>query len=261
MENILKGFKIVGTKFSETFGGYDMKLKKFVEIQKIFPNMINKQVLRNDEKIDLFKKIDHKNILKMYNIFDEKRVIVENEYFENYDSLKELLKKKDMHKENVINWFYDIIEGVKVLHSKGLYPTLSPHDILISPNNQLKIRETITKNMIYQSLGIIDKDIIPYTSPELLGSSKESVESSFYSVGMIGYEIFNSYVPFTSTYDVISYGNRPELLPSLCGIDKELGKLIVSLINPSKSERITVVGNYVKPFISPIGSCIFISYL
>lgn len=197
-----------------------------------------------------------------------KNTVVKADYYPYNKKLSDIIvSNKTYGTELALNWFYQIIDGIKYLHSNGFYPTLSSSDILISEDNELRIKETITPKLICQTLNVLDNNRATYTAPELLNNSKnnllkENKLSSFFSIGIIGFELFNHYKPFSNVYEMCLYENRPEMLPQInSNIDENTQKLINNfLCITNRSKRIELIENknveFKKPIIQTIGSSI-----
>lgn len=186
------------------------------------------------------------------------------DYYPYSSKLSDIIKSNKKYSSDLgLHWFYQLIEGVKCLHSNGIYPSLTSNDIIVNEENEVRIKETISNKLICETLNVIDNNRSSYISPELLNNNKnnflkENKLSSYFSLGIIGFEIFNHYKPFNNIYEMCLYENRPEMLPSLNErIDKTTQKLIYSLLNiRNRNNRTEIIESeeLKKPIINIVGS-------
>lgn len=95
------------------------------------------------DEIKLMKKIDHPNIVKLYDVIeDDKSIMLALEYIQG-GSLKEYLKKKSNHKiseAEACAHFGQIVDAVRYLHLKKIYHRdLKLENILLDYKKDIKI--------------------------------------------------------------------------------------------------------------------------
>ena len=86
-------------------------------------------------EIEIMKKLDHPNIIKLYDVLeDESSIMLALEYLSG-GSLRQYLRKKSNRKISEVEakmYFGQIIDAVRYLHSKNIYHRdLKPENILL----------------------------------------------------------------------------------------------------------------------------------
>ena len=198
--NYLYNPKHIGKgSFSKVYKGYHIDNEdKIVAIKKIFISniKIRKYI---EQEINVMKKINHENILKLYDVeYGAEFIYLILEYCEH--DLYNYLKKNNINYEEIRYFMSQLLNGLKYMMDKEIvHRDLKPQNILITKDNILKIcdfgfaREFKEENMSSTFCGS------PlYMAPEIIDRNEYNIKSDIWSVGIILYEMCMKFHPFKS---------------------------------------------------------------
>ncbi|KAL4452911.1 hypothetical protein ABPG74_002476 [Tetrahymena malaccensis] len=147
-------------------------------------------------EISVLKKLNHKNIVKLIDVYvfpDVQKISLVFEYYPQ--DLRNYLKQLQQQNQKEIplsfyqNQFKQILEGVDYCHSQGiLHRDLKPQNILVSATGEIKIADFGLARAFNYPLKELTKDIVTlwYRSTELLlGESQYDIAIDMWSVGCI----------------------------------------------------------------------------
>ena len=182
--------------FSKVYKGLDDKNNNYA-IKKIYKKNDIKYLNLIEKEIEIMKKLNHKNIVKLYDeIYTEKYIYLIMELCDN--DLNTYIHNNDLSENIIKNIMKQLIEVLKyIMDNNIVHRDLKPHNILINKDNTLKLadfgfakefKETLLTNTICGS---------PlYMAPELLNNDKYNIKSDLWSVGVILYEMVMKEHPF-----------------------------------------------------------------
>lgn len=174
----------------------------------------------------LLKKVNHINILNIKESFIEKTkasVIMILELYNNKTIQNSIIPKYKIMKDRYIpesvllDYLYNIIEGLSVLHKNNVFNiNLSPHNIYIDDNNNLKLNPYISLENL-SSINKCNNNYFKILAPELSKNSKNyTPKTDIWYLGLLIYEIsqlkpidkefFDNY---DNIYNYIIRGNYP----------------------------------------------------
>jgi serine/threonine protein kinase len=237
--------------FSKIYKGYNKYTNAIVAIKQIKVEDINKLKIYVKREIDLHSKLNHENIVKVYDIvFDEfnNYIYMVLEYCENGDLYK-YQNKKRMNEIYIQNFFFQLKNGLKYLRDNNIiHRDLKPQNLLITNHNTLKIsdfglakefktEDTPTDlNQTYCGSPL-------YMSPELMQHKKYSSSTDLWSIGIILYELITGENPFkVKNYNqLLKKIKQPVKLPTKYRktISPECYHLLNKLLNKDSKERIS----------------------
>lgn len=177
----------------------------------------SKQYLKNNpsekelfvNEYNIHKSLDHKNILKLYNIGSD----LHNYYliFEFCES--GTLDKKKLLPKQIKKYSYELLEALSYLKSmKVLHLDLKPQNILIH-KGVIKIADFgLSCICDSDSISIHPRGTLNYISPELLKGENINFSTDLWSAGIIIYFMYYHFLPFKFKFDAKS--NMPEELTS-----------------------------------------------
>ena len=143
------------------------------------------------------EKLDHKNIVKLYDKIDtDKHIFLIMELCDN--DLNSYIKNNKLSEDIIKNIMKQLIEVLKyIMDNNIVHRDLKPHNILINNDYTLKLadfgfakefKETLLTDTVCGS---------PlYMAPEILNHHKYNIKSDLWSVGVILYEMVMKEHPF-----------------------------------------------------------------
>ena len=176
---------------------------------------ISKKDISNIEKlaneISILKKVDHPNIIKLYEIFeDEKNIYLIMEKCnggELFDKITHHIHKKEMYKEKEAAYIlYQIISSLDYLHSNGIsHRDLKPENILYynkgnDINNPIKLID-FDLSIFFNGKNEKMKSKVGtsyYVSPEVL-KGEYNEKCDIWSAGVILYILLSGEPPFNGS--------------------------------------------------------------
>ena len=193
--------------YSKVYRGYHKVTEQEIALKKISFNKLHSNVKdKVISEINILQKMDHINIMKMYEYkFDGDYILLVTEYCKDGD-LEQWLKKDNniIEKIDVIK---QITMGIEYMHTNNiLHRDIKPQNILLH-NNIIKICDfgfsTIIKehNMMFNT--ICGTPL--YMSPELLFMKPYTIMSEIWALGILFYIIIYSVHPFGNLINLDDY--------------------------------------------------------
>ena len=211
---------------------------------------------------DLMKKLNHPNVTKILEMFeDDEYILIAMEYINGGNLFSFVKKRRKLSEKTAKFLFRQIILGIKHIHSKRIvHRDIKLENILIDLNNNIKICDfgigRILKN---EKQLLYDKCGTPmYMAPEILLSSKtkgyEGFPVDIWSSGISLYIMLSGTLPFnlknneSSDMSEESNNNNIELQYSIINkepkkiekISDEARDLLKGLLNKNPRKRLTI---------------------
>lgn len=147
--------------------------------------------------------------------------------------------------DTCITMFLDLLEGLKVLHTKIIHRDLKPENILIDNDNKLLITDfglakfvgEKTKTRSFKGGGTY-----PYMSPECWLMQDNQIQMDIYSLGIIFYEILTGEFPFDGKTEqewqsCHIYDQLPNIDDKRSGVSAKVKQIISKMTNKRAKER------------------------
>jgi len=210
---------------------------------------------------DLMKKLNHPNVTKILEMFeDDEYILIAMEYINGGNLFSFVKKRRKLSEKTAKFLFRQIILGIKHIHSKKIvHRDIKLENILIDLNNNIKICDfgigRILKN---EKQLLYDKCGTPmYMAPEILLSSKtkgyEGFPVDIWSSGISLYIMLSGTLPFNLKNNESSdmseeSNNNIELQYSIINkepkkiekISNEARDLLKGLLNKNPRKRLTI---------------------
>jgi len=189
--------------FGEVWIANDIKTGENVAIKKVFNVFMNCDTARHTlRELRLLRHFNHENILSVKNL-----LIPFSETKENYnvvyivtdlmatDLCKIINSKRKITDEHQKTFIYQIMRGLKFLHSSGVtHRDIKPPNILINTNCDLKIGDLgAARSLSHKGLGLSQLELVTsrwYRPPEgLMYESRYTSAVDVWSVGCIFAEL------------------------------------------------------------------------
>ena len=149
----------------------------------------------------ILSKLKHPNIIECYGFYYEKdKIIILIKYEEGGNLFKKIENQNNKYfkEEEIIDWFIEICEGIKYIHSKNIiHRDLKPQNIFLNKDNHIKIgdfgisKQLIDKNKASTTIGSEN-----YLSPEIIKEQSYDYKSDIWNLGIILYELTQLKHPF-----------------------------------------------------------------
>ena len=165
---------------------------------------------------DLMKKLNHPNITKILEMFeDEKSFLIIMEYINGGNLFSFVKKRRKLSEKTAKFLFRQIISGIKYIHEQNIvHRDIKLENLLIDLNNNVKIcdfgigrKVTSKSQLLYDQCGTL-----MYMAPEILLSTKEKGYEGFpvdiWSSGISLYIMLSGTLPFN--YKNKKKGNEDE---------------------------------------------------
>ncbi|QDA31598.1 PEGA domain-containing protein [Thermococcus indicus] len=192
--------------------------KVFKVKRKSDGKVIALKVSRLDEKAKRFflkevkawRLLDHKNIVKLYNAFDEPLPHLEIEFVDGIEINGEVIRDlgkypKPVDEEKALSFIRGIAEGLKHAHGKQVYHRdLKPQNVLITSDLTPKITDWgLAKVGAVSTTATTTKGLtLLYAAPEQLDDETyghTDQRTDIYQLGLIFYELLTGKLPYQGT--------------------------------------------------------------
>ena len=171
-------------------------LKQIEKSILIHPKYINQ--LFNE--ISLLRKLDHKNIIKLYRVYEDlENVYLILELVASGNLLQKVVNQKKFGNEDIQLFIKTLFEVLHYIHSQGIiHRDLKLENILMSSNKSLNDFKLADFGLAcYSDKSLKLKSGSPgYMAPEILRGGSYSTKVDIFSAGVIIYILFTSCSPF-----------------------------------------------------------------
>jgi serine/threonine-protein kinase ULK/ATG1 len=250
--------KIGKGTFSSVYKGIDSEKNIYVAVKKINRKGIDKMRKYIDKEIEIMKKLDHPNIIKLYDVIYDTRDSQENiylilEYCPNGD-LSHFFNKNIKTNENESRHYVkQLSDGLKYLTENNIFHRdLKPQNILVGEGNILKITDFgFAKSVNSSDISETFCGSPLYMAPEILTYQKYNHNADLWSVGVILYELLTGETPYTGNnlYDLVyNMKNNEVRIPNYKNLSSECKHLLFSLLQKDPDKRISWDKFYEHPW-------------
>ena len=174
-------------------------LKQIEKSTLTHPKYINQ--LFNE--ISLLRKLDHKNIIKLFRVYeDSDHVYLILEYVASGNLLQKVVKDKKFRNEDIQLFCKTLFEALHYIHSQGvIHRDLKLENILMTSSKSLNDFKLADFGLAcYSDKSFKLKSGSPgYMAPEILRGDSYSTKVDIFSAGVIIYILFTSSSPFLAT--------------------------------------------------------------
>ena len=145
--NILDDYKLLETIGEGTFGKVKLAIHKQTNQEvaiKIFEKknfFSSKDIIYFQKEIAILKKLNHPNIINIYNIIEnDSHFYIIMEYASKGDLFKYIVNKKRLDEKEAAYFYCQLIYGLEFIHQNNIsHRDLKPENLLIKENNILAI--------------------------------------------------------------------------------------------------------------------------
>jgi 5'-AMP-activated protein kinase catalytic alpha subunit len=175
--------KVKLAKFKPTGEEFAIKILNKKKIKKQMKNVM----LRENE---IITKLNHINIVFVYKIIEtEEDYFIVMEYCKLGELFDYIVKKKRLEEEEAAVFFYQLINGVEYIHSKGIaHRDLKPENLLLTEDKVLKIIDFGLSHEFTEDEFLKTKCGSPsYAAPEIIAKPKMMDLKMIYGVMVLFY--------------------------------------------------------------------------
>ena len=214
--NLLDSYDVIKQLGKGGYGKvYEIRSKKTGEIRAC--KHLSKLNIKNLEKfkreIEILKKMDHPNIIKLYEVFESERslylVMEECKGGEVFDKIIERIQAKQMYSEkDAANIIQQVMSCIQYCHNKNIcHRDLKPENLLyLNPGSEKDNRIKVIDFGLSQNTDKLKTKVgtAYYVSPEIL-TGKYTQLCDIWSAGVILYILLTGDPPFNGSSDQIIY--------------------------------------------------------
>jgi serine/threonine protein kinase len=217
---------------------FKVKRKSYDKIMAIKTPVLDERAKKYlIKEIKAWKNLDHPNIVKMFDAYEEPTPHIEMEYIDGYNlngkQIRDLEKyPKPTNPKEALKLIKQIAEGLKHAHDKNIiHRDIKPSNILLTQNLTPKITDWgLAKIGAKSSTATTTKGLtLLYSAPEQIDEEeygKTDKRTDIYQLGLLFYELLTGKLPYE--------GNSPTQI-SLKIVNPDKKPLPPSKINPSLS--------------------------
>eukprot|EP01128_Nolandella_sp_AFSM9_P011388 TRINITY_DN80_c0_g1_i1.p1 TRINITY_DN80_c0_g1~~TRINITY_DN80_c0_g1_i1.p1 ORF type:complete len:378 (+),score=126.02 TRINITY_DN80_c0_g1_i1:49-1134(+) len=198
--------------------------------EKYAVKIIDKTMIKEDIKllkreIDIMKKVNHTNILKLHEIYeDDEKVYIVMELIDGSELFDRIVEKGYYSENNARIVVKQILKAVKYLHEKGIaHRDLKPENLLcsgIDEDEVVKIADFgLSKIQTDEEFLQTSCGTPGYVAPEVLLCESYDQSVDMWGVGIITYILLAGYPPF---YDENNPGDDTALFEKVINVEYDL---------------------------------------
>lgn len=233
----------------EVYRAIHKGLNRTVAIKMLSPEIMDNKEFRKrfQQEAQIIAQLDHKNIIKVYDIdtYDNKLCII-MECIDG-ESLESILKKTEKFDiTHSIELTIEIAQALDYAHNRGIiHRDIKPDNIMLDKSGNVKLMDFGIARMVDATLNTqtgLSMGTPKYMSPEQAEGKKVKKTTDIYSLGIILYRLVAGKVPFDAdNFVAIAMMHikelpvPPEKLNSK--IDKKLSTIILKCIEKNETDR------------------------
>jgi serine/threonine protein kinase len=193
-------------------------------------------------------RLDHPNIIRVYNVDkDNGNIYIAMEYIDG-ESLNEIMQQKKLTPEEIIELGTTVADALDYAHQKGIvHRDIKPSNILIRSDGRVKITDFGIAHVEDPSASIQTQagEILgtpAYMSPEQVLSKPVDGRSDIFSLGIVLYELVAGKRPFegeslAAIFNAITQIETPPVKNINPDIPEKLSQIIFRCLQKSPEER------------------------
>ena len=148
----------------------------------------------------MLSELDNEHVIKVYQIYeDNNNYLIIMEYCEGGELFNYIVEKQRLSENETAFFYYQIIEGIEYIHSKGIdHRDLKPENLLLDKDKKIKIIDFGLSNYFDGIQKLETPCGSPcYASPEMVGGNKyNGFFIDVWATGIILFAMLCGYLPF-----------------------------------------------------------------
>ena len=185
---------------------------KHMNKSHIIKEIYTLQIIYNE--IEIHSRLNHKNIITLYNKYENDTDIYLIMEFANKGNLYNLLQRKKYFKEKEAHFYFkQVVDAIYYLHSYNIiHRDIKPENLLLSDNNDENNLNNKNNNIILKlcdfgwcTLLSNNNDhrntvcgTVEYMAPEILNNEEYNKGIDIWALGILLYELCHGYSPFNN---------------------------------------------------------------
>ena len=227
---------------------------KVIDKRKLLISYGKLDIIYNE--INIHSKLDHENIIKLYNVHeDNENINIIMEYAPNGNLYELITKEKNGFSEyKAFEYFIQVVNAVYYLHNNNIiHRDIKPENILIGDDNKIKLCDFgWAKELTLENRSTFC-GTIEYMAPEIVENENYDYGVDIWSLGILLYELLYGHSPFkaNNTKNVILNIKSHELTydDNNKNVSKSCKDLIKKLLNNNPQKRYKIRDILEHPFI------------
>jgi len=227
--------------------------------------IIDKTNLESDDQlalqteVEILSQIDHPNIVKLHEIYDEKtRFNMVMELMTGGELFDRIVEKEHYSEKEAADTIRPIVDAMRYCHSMGIaHRDLKPENLLYAttdPNSIIKITDFGLAKVINNDLMTTACGTPGYVAPEILTGKGYDIAVDYWSIGVIIYVMLCGFPPFfedsnEKLFDAIKKGEYEFPSPQWDEISDYAKDLIKKLLVVDPYKRLNADGILKHPWI------------
>jgi serine/threonine protein kinase len=232
----------------------DLFALKVIDKRKLMISYGKLDIIYNE--ISIHSKLAHENIIKLYNVHEDKdNINIIMEYAENGNLYELISKEKNgLTESKAFDYFIQVVNAVYYLHNNNIiHRDIKPENILIGNDNKIKLCDFgWAKELTLENRSTFC-GTVEYMAPEIVGSENYDYSVDIWSLGILLYELLYGHSPFkaSNTKNVIlnikthelTYDDKNKLISKSCK------DLIQKLLDSNPQKRLKIKDILEHPFV------------
>lgn len=227
---------------------------KVIEKSQLKNSFAEKRVL---QEIQILRKLDHKNVVKLLEVFEtETAIYLVMEYLDRGDlyTLLKSQKKGRLSEPQTKSLFSQLLKGLEYIHCQGiLHRDIKLDNVLLDQNMNLKICDFGISRTVVSGHRMTEQSGTPaFMAPEIVaGEGYEGFASDVWSLGVVVYSLLTGTLPFRGNsakdlnQNILKGAYNTEL-----NLSPEAKSLLARLLEVSPEKRIKIKEIPIQPWIS-----------
>ena len=207
-------------------------------------------------EVELHSKLNHPNIIKLYNMKEtENEIQILLEYAQNGNLFDIIQKNNGLDELKAFEYFIQIVNAVYFLHQNNIiHRDIKPENILIGENDVLKLCDFGWAKELNVNKRATFCGTMEYMAPEIVGSEMYDFSVDIWSLGILLYELIMGHSPFRSKSKkdrniMIKIKKHDLVFDKDKNISKECIDLINRLLDVNPETRLKIKDIFEHPFI------------